>query len=332
MRAERLLRLVLLLQANGQQTARELAHRLEVSARTIQRDLDSLSVSGVPVYASRGRGGGWTLAKDYRVNLGGLTPAEASGVFVGRNLQMLTDLGLKDAADTAVLKLLAALPEHARRDAEHARQRVYVDHTDWKGVDPESAEFLDVLHHGLWNEVRIRLEYGDRAGRFEAAPLGLVAKHRTWYLVAARTDGSVRTYKVSRIVDAVATDTSFERPKDFDLASHWHESWRRYLEQRRVYRVRLQVRADAVHRLSWAPNVDVRSRSDPDDEGWCAVSMLFENDFEAKTFLLGMGKDSIVVEPTDLRAAIANEARAVARQHSTRTGVRRRARSRTARS
>jgi predicted DNA-binding transcriptional regulator YafY len=308
------LRLVLLLQANGQLTARELASRLEVSTRTIQRDLDSLSVSGVPVYSTRGRGGGWTLARDYKVNLGGLTPAEATGVFVGRNLQMLTDLGLKDATDTALMKLLAALPAHSRQDAEHARQRVYVDHTDWKGVDAESAEFLDVLHHGLWNEYRIRLTYGSRADAFEVAPLGLVAKHRTWYLVALR-DGDVRTYKVSRITGAEATDTGFERPKDFDLPTYWHESWRRYLKQRRVYRVRLLVRPGAVHRLTWAPNIELTSVADPVD-GWSDVAMRFENAVEAEMFLLGMGADAIVLEPAELRTSIRAAAAETARQHT----------------
>ena len=124
MRAERLLRILLLLQGYESLTAGELARRLEVSARTIQRDLDSLSLAGVPVYASRGRSGGWTLARDYRTRLNGLTPAEAMTVFVGTTAHVLADLGLYAAADGAFAKLLSALPANARKDAEYARARV----------------------------------------------------------------------------------------------------------------------------------------------------------------------------------------------------------------
>jgi predicted DNA-binding transcriptional regulator YafY len=315
MRAERLLRLILLLQASGQLTARELAERLEVSTRTIQRDLESLSLSGIPVYAVRGRGGGWTLAKDYRVNVGGLTPAEAASIFVGRTASVLADLGLSEAADTAVLKLLSALPAHARQDAEYARQRILVDHTDWSGVDEAGAAALEVLQRGLWEQRKVGLLYGSWPQPAAVSPLGLVAKHRTWYLVAARPDGALRTYKVQRVRNAELTDEVFERPEGFDLPAYWSSSWKTFLEQRRVYRVRLRVRRTAYARLTWAPSTEILEVEDLPD-GWSNVVMLFENVVEARFYLLGLAGAVEVLEPGELREQLAEAAEDILRLHA----------------
>jgi predicted DNA-binding transcriptional regulator YafY len=315
MRAERLLRLILLLQSSGQLTARELAERLEVSTRTIQRDLDSLSLSGIPVYAVRGRGGGWTLAKDYRVNVGGLTPAEAASIFVGRTASVLADLGLSEAADTAVLKLLSALPAHARQDAEYARQRILVDHTDWSGVDEAGASALDVLQRGLWEQRKVELLFAKWPQTALVEPLGLVAKHRTWYFVAARPDGKIRTYKVQRIRNAELTQELFDRPDDFDLPAYWSESWATFLKQRRVYRVRLRVLRWAFARLTWAPSTEIVEVEDLSD-GWSSVEMLFENVVEARFYLLGMAGAVEVLEPAELRGQLAEAAEQVLHLHA----------------
>lgn len=316
MRAERLLRLILVLQASGRLTARELADRLEVSTRTIQRDLDSLSLSGIPVYATRGRGGGWMLARDYRVNAGGLTPSEAASLFVGRTAAVLADLGLSDAADTAVMKLLAALPAHAKQDAEYARQRILVDHTDWSGVDEAGAAALDVLQRGLWEQRKVLLLYGSWEQPAAVSPLGLVAKHRTWYLVAARPDDKIRTYKVQRIRNVELTDEDFERPDGFDLPAYWTESWASFLKERRVYQVRLRVARAAFARLTWAPSTEIRSVEELDDT-WSRVEMLFENAFEARAYLLGMAGAVEVLEPAELREAMREAAEQLVRLHGT---------------
>src|SRR5262245_9568659 len=131
MRAERLLRLLLYLQTRGQSTVDRLAQHLDVSPRTVQRDLDALSLAGVPVYSIRGRGGGWSLLPDYRSRLTGLTPSEVMSVFVGATAHVLADLGIDASSDQAMTKLIAALPEGTRRDAEFARQRLLIDHAGW---------------------------------------------------------------------------------------------------------------------------------------------------------------------------------------------------------
>lgn len=313
MRAERLLRILLLLQAHGSFTAGELARRLGVSVRTIQRDLGSLSVAGVPVYANQGRGGGWMLAADYRTRLNGLTPAEAMTVFVGTTAHVLADLGLDGVTDAALTKLLSALPAHARRDAEYARARVLVDHAGWQGPG-EATPWLAIIRQALWEERRIQLAYGDRHAA-RVAPLGLVAKGSTWYLVAARDDDEIRTYRVPKITSAVLTGQSFQRPPGFDLTAYWAEACTRFFATRPVYPVRLRVQAAAVRRLSWAPGTTITGINERAD-GHSDVAMTFENAFEALTVLLGMAGDAEVVAPGELRDRMRTAAGRLARLHA----------------
>jgi len=311
-RAERLLRILLLLQAQKSLTAGELARRLEVSPRTIQRDLDSLSLAGVPVYASRGHGGGWTLAPDYRTRLNGLTPAEAMTVFVGTTAHVLADLGMDATADSAFAKLLSALPANARRDAEYARARVLVDHAGWQGSG-EASPHLMVIRRALWEERRVQVRYGGRQIRL--APLGLVAKGSTWYLVAARDDGEIRTYRVPRITSAVLAEQTFERPRGFDLAAHWARACERFFATRPVYPVQLRVQTTAIHRLSWAPSTTITAVAERAD-GWSHVDMSFENMFEAEAFLLGMAGDAVVITPDELRHRIRTAADRLSQLHA----------------
>ncbi|HTW02951.1 MAG TPA: WYL domain-containing protein [Streptosporangiaceae bacterium] len=314
MRAERLLRILILLQAYESVTASELARSLEVSARTIQRDLDSLSLAGVPVYASRGRGGGWRLARDYRTRLNGLTPAEAVTMFVGTTAHVLADLGLDAAASSAFAKLLSALPANARKDAEYARARVLVDHAGWQGAG-EASPHLALLRRALWEERRVQVCYGGQQVGLD--PLGLVAKGTTWYLIAARDDGEIRTYRVPKITSAALAEQTFERPRGFDLAAHWAGACDRFFAARPVYPVQLRVRTPAVHRLSWAPGTTITAVAECAD-GWSDVTMTFENAFEAATFLLGMAGDAVALAPGELRERIRTAAGRLARLHGAR--------------
>ncbi|TDC49341.1 YafY family transcriptional regulator [Jiangella ureilytica] len=303
MRAERLVQIVLLLQTHGRLTAGELARRLEVSARTVQRDLDALSVAGFPVYADRGRAGGWSLAADYRTRLTGLSPAETAALFVASTAHVLADLGLDAAAGTATAKLLATVPAHARPHADLARERVLVDHADWQ-EHREPSPWLPLLQRAVWDSTRVRLTYGSATDAVVVEPLGLVAKKRAWYLVARKTtdDGDgLRTYRLGRITGADATDERFDRPDGFDLAEHWRRAGERYFAGLRRYPVRLRIRADAATRLRWAPNAVVDTETAPDEDGWAEVAMTFESALETRIYLLGLAGAVIVLEPADLR-------------------------------
>ncbi|PZF81521.1 helix-turn-helix transcriptional regulator [Jiangella anatolica] len=307
MRAERLVRIVLLLQTHGRLTAGELARRLEVSARTVQRDLDALSGAGFPVYADRGSGGGWSLASDYRTRLTGLSPAETAALFVASTAHVLADLGLDAAADTAETKLLATVPAHARRQADLARERVLVDHADWL-EKREQSPWLTVLRQAVWDDVRVRLTYGSAPEAVTVEPLGLVAKKRSWYLVARKQD-DYRTYRVGRITHAETSGERFERPAGFDLAEYWQHNSERYFAGLRRYPVTLRVRGYAGTRLRWARNAVIDSET-CDDDGWSTVEMTFESALETRIFLLGLAGDVVILEPAELRADMRRAAQA----------------------
>jgi predicted DNA-binding transcriptional regulator YafY len=231
MRADRLISIVLLLQANGRMTAESLAGRLEVSQRTILRDMDALSSAGVPVIAERGTGGGWRLIDGYETKLTGLTPAEIRSLFLARPPALLAELGIKEAADAAWLKLRAALPVGVREQAEFVRQRLLIDSRNWRD-SAESLTSLPVILESLWAGRRLKFQYeksdGEASGR-EVDPLGLVARANRWYLVAAKGDEQ-RTYRVSRIRSAEILAEPCSRPEKFDLAAHWEASTNSFRE------------------------------------------------------------------------------------------------------
>jgi predicted DNA-binding transcriptional regulator YafY len=310
MRAERLLRLLLHLQTRGQSTVAQLAQHLEVSPRTVQRDLDALSLAGVPVYSVRGRGGGWALLPEYRTRLTGLTPAEAMSVFVGATAHVLADLGIDASSDQAIAKLIATLPEPARRDAEFARQRLLVDHAGWDDRQ-ETPRWLDRCREAIWSERRLSITYRDPAEPFVVTPLGLVAKNKTWYLVAARPDGALRTYRLTRISSAALTGEAFARPEDFELARYWAESQEDFKASRPSYPIVLRVRDNAVRRFR--PTAPVQ----PDADGWAVVEADLESADEACAAVLAQAGDAVVIAPPELAALVR---RAATRILATATG------------
>lgn len=306
MRAERLLRIVILLQSRGQVTAADLAEELEVSPRTIQRDMEALSGSGVPVYATRGAGGGWALHERYRTSLTGLTTAEALAIVVGRPPGILAELGLDDPGEGAVLKLLSAVSDSARDRAEHARQRVHVDLAPWGWVG-ERDPLLPQLQQAVWADLAIRIRYAASSEAFEIEPLGLVAKGSAWYLVTL-SKGRHRTYRVSRIHDLEITERHFERPEGFDLAVHWREAAQRYSEDLPNYVVRLRVRGDAAVRVRWMYGRD-KQVTEPDADGWVDVTVDLEDEPNAMVAVGMLGAEVIVLEPSELRRRALEAAR-----------------------
>nr|MDQ3818613.1 HTH domain-containing protein [Acidobacteriota bacterium] len=173
MRADRLLSILLLLQIHQRMTSRELARRLEVSERTIHRDMEALGMAGVPIAAERGQRGGWMLMEGYETRLTGLNEAEIQALFLTRPARLLADLSLDKASDAALIKLSAALPPVFRHDADYARQRIYVDVTGWNPRD-EKAPALHTLQEAVWQERKVSFTYGQHECKGEriADPLG----------------------------------------------------------------------------------------------------------------------------------------------------------------
>lgn len=221
MRADRLVSVLLLMQARGRVTAAEVAAALEVSVATARRDLGALSTAGVPVYPQSGRGGGWSLVGGARTDLSGLTSAEARALF----LLAGPGASVSPAARSALRKLVRALPETFRADAEAAATAVVLDARRWGEAPAERPVLLDDLESAVVRRRRVRLTYrahGGEAGERLAEPLGLVDKDGTWYLLAGTSRGW-RTYRVDRIIAVVTTDESFLPPPDFDLPGAWAE-------------------------------------------------------------------------------------------------------------
>lgn len=220
MRADRLLSLLLLLQARGRMTAQELAEQLEVSERTIYRDLSALSSAGIPVYTESGPGGGCELVDGYQTRLTGLTTTEIRALFLLSLSDPLTDLGLDRALQDALLKLSAALPTTSRSDAVQVRQRIYMDTTP-SDHSRHALPYLGLIQDAVWQDRTLQLTYG-RSIRQNFDPYGLVSKANIWYLVGAAAE-EIQVVRVSRIQAARLTEQRFVRPAAFDLATYWTE-------------------------------------------------------------------------------------------------------------
>jgi predicted DNA-binding transcriptional regulator YafY len=299
MRADRLLSILLLLQANGRMTARTLAERLEVSERTILRDMEALGAAGVPLTAERGAGGGWRLIDGYQTKLTGLTSPEIQSLFLARPPRLLADLGLKQAAEGAWLKLQAALPRELREQAEFVRQRILVDARGWRDSAVSLASLPTVLD-ALWRGCRVRFHYeksdGERSERV-VDPLGVVARGNSWYLVADR-DEQRRTYRLSRLTGAVVLDEPARRPVDFDLAEHWERAATEFRAGLPKYFV--TVLADPAA-MPWIRYRGWRVQSEEPAGDRVRVALRFDADHEALQFALSLGAHVEVLEPEDLR-------------------------------
>jgi predicted DNA-binding transcriptional regulator YafY len=312
MRADRLLSILLLLQVHGRLTARELAARLEVSERTIHRDMEALSTAGIPVMAERGSGGGWGLLEAYETNLTGLNQAEVQALFMAQPARLLADLGLRQAYDAALVKLLAALPSLSRGEAEQARHRIHVDPSGWFQLS-ENLSALPTLHTAIWSERRARLTYAradGETGERLVEPLGLVAKGGVWYLVA-RADGDLRTYRASRIAAVELTGERFERPADFDLAAYWQRSSDAFKAALPRYPATLRVQPGILPILRSARYKRVEREYPPDADGWIPVDVMFEVVEEATEFILRFGPQIQVLEPPELRDRVIAAAQAI---------------------
>ncbi|MEV0706285.1 helix-turn-helix transcriptional regulator [Nocardia aurea] len=220
MRADRLVATLLLMQSRGRVTAAEVAAELEVSVATARRDLEALSAAGVPVYPQPGRGGGWSLVGGARTDLSGLNEPEARALF----LLAGSSAGAEPEVRSALRKLVRALPQTFRADAEAAAEAVVVDPARWGQYDRTRPGVVTLLQRAVVRRRRVRLVYERSGMRSERLvdPWGLVDKDAIWYLIAG-TDRGRRTFRVDRVVDAVITDETAARPADFDLATAWEE-------------------------------------------------------------------------------------------------------------
>jgi|SRR5829696_3028874 len=294
-------------------TSRDLASRLEVSERTIHRDMDALSGAGIPVVAARGSGGGWSLLGDYRTDLTGLTETEIQSLFVTKPAKLLADLRLEKAADVALLKLLACLPATFRQGVERARQRIHVDVSGWSRRE-EAVPFLPILQEALWLERQLQISYqrGERGETVQRviAPFGLVAKGSVWYLVGA-VDGHVRSYRVSRISQAEVLNERAAIPVEFDLAQYWEQSSSAFKANVPNYLARFWVSPEVWQRLWFAGRfARVTETDEVDSRGWRKAIVGFDVEEMACEYAVSFGPYLEVIEPASLREKVIKMAQA----------------------
>jgi len=320
MRASRLVSILLLLQTRGRMSGQELARELDVSVRTIYRDVESLSTSGVPIYADRGPTGGFQLLDGYRTRLTGLTPQEAESLFLAGIPGPAADLGLGQVLSAAQLKLKAALPADLRERAGRIGERFHLDAPGW-WQDEERPPFLAIVADAVWNERMIEIRYQRWGGEVtrKLAPLGIVLKGGAWYLVAS-AEGQIRTYRTIRIMTLEPLDETFERPPDFDLASYWQE-WGNEFQQR-LYQQEAVVRFSpaGIEIVSYLMEPYLQRvvlghvvSSDPD--GWYTVLLPVQSNRHALRVLLPFGAEIEVLSPPELREMMRENAEALARRH-----------------
>ena len=309
MRASRLLSLLLLLQTRGGLTAAELARELEVSVRTIHRDVEALGVAGIPIYAERGPHGGIRRIDGYRTRLTGMTSDEADALFLSGIPGPAAELGLGTVVASSRLKVLAALPTELRGRATRLLERFHLDAAGWFRPG-DTVPFLAAIAECVWEGVTLEVTYdrGDRVVTRVVDPLGIVLKAGTWYLVAAH-EGQLRTYRVSRVRDVSATEGRFERPAGFDLSTYWSESTAAY--EREAPRIEVTLRArrgaarwleDVIDGPTLAAGIEL---PDAEPEAWRTIRLTLDWPREVPGRLLALGGAVEVLAPPELRAEIA---------------------------
>jgi predicted DNA-binding transcriptional regulator YafY len=319
MRADRLLSIVLLLQAHHRLTSRSLAERLEVSERTIHRDMEALSGAGIPVVADRGTTGGWSLLSDYKTTLTGLNENEIQSLFLTKPTKVLADLNLERAAEGALLKLLASVPTSYRNSVERARKRIYIDVSGWARRE-EAVPLLPVLQESIWLERQLSFTY-ERGFDCEPvtrvlSPLGLVAKGSAWYLVGS-IDNQLRSYRVSRITRAEVLDQEAQFPEDFDLEQFWQQSTTKFKTNLPNYRATFRVSPDVFPRLPFAGRfARVGEAGATDARGWIEVEVGFDVEEMACEYALSFGSKLEVLAPGSLREKVIEMAQEIVDSYS----------------
>ncbi|WP_405645725.1 helix-turn-helix transcriptional regulator [Streptomyces uncialis] len=335
MRAARLIRMVLLLQARASMTAAELARELEVSERTVTRDAQALSEAGVPVYADRGRVGGYRLVGGYRTRLTGLDRGEAEALFLSGVPGALREMGLEDAASAARLKVSAALMPSLRGASRTAAQRFHLDAPGWFHA-PKAPALLPAVADAVWDDRRITARYrqgggvspgsgeGEDARPAEVErvlePYGLVLKAGVWYLCARADTGAYRVYRIDRFTAVAAGTERFDRDEGFDLPGFWAERGAQF--------ARALLRTSAVVRLSAegarllrhavgaaAAGEALAEPGEPDARGRVTVTVPVESDEVAYSQLLMLGPEAEVLAPPALRRRFTDATERMARHY-----------------
>ena len=319
MKSDRLLSILMLLQAHGRLSTREVAERLEISQRTAHRDMEALSAAGIPILALRGAQGGWELAKGWRTKVPGLDEAELRALLMSQP-SALGHPALAAAAERAFGKLLAAMPHTMQTQAASIRARLHIDPVGWH-PSSDDLSLLPIVQDAIARDCKLTFLYfraDGESGVRTVDPYGIVSKQAIWYLVA-RAPAGMRTYRISRMQSAVVLATTFERPANFDLAAHWKNATTQLQQKREQFRVTLAIAPDAAVQLSrWC-----RVSPAPETEGslaiaekWTMLHVSFESREEARFISLGFGARVQILAPAGLRDEVIEQLEAAIKRHA----------------
>ncbi len=302
MRADRLISILLLLQNHEKMTTKTLAAELEVTERTIHRDMEALSAAGIPVLAERGKHGGWKLVDQYRTRLTGLKANEMKTLFLSPSFQLLSDLGFTKDWKEARQKLLATVPNSLQIQANDMWNRIHIDTDTWR-QSSQGVSSLNILQQAIWEERKLQMNY--EKGNKELServvePLGLVAKGRTWYLIAV-SNGTIKSFRASRIKTPSLTNETFKRPVDFKLSEYWEQSKISFVKNLPTFEVDVEASPSIIQRLTFTGRfVQVLNIESQLNSGWTPAKLTFDTEQEAKEYILGFGNQIRIITPTFL--------------------------------
>lgn len=313
MRAERLLKMTMILQTRGRQTARDLAMELEVSERTIYRDVIALSLAGVPVYTEKGPGGGIQLIEEYRTSLTGLSPEEVQALFMVNIPAALASLGMDDEVQNAWLKLSAALPDYLQQSQRDTVQRMLIDQSWWQERQENAPDYLRELYRAIWEDriIRITVQYQfGYLAEHEVEPYSLVSRGQKWFLVGC-IEGNLKVFWLSAIQDLKLIDRTFIRSINFDLHKFWQSWISRQVAMGMGYEVMLLANPEASKIIRRQATAVVDSIEESKEEGWQLVTLRFDNFEQARRQILDLGGAIKVLEPIALASTIEDYARQI---------------------
>ncbi|GAB5491241.1 MAG: YafY family protein [Phototrophicaceae bacterium] len=322
MRADRLLTIMLLLQKNKGMTAQDLARELEVSQRTIYRDIDALCIAGIPIYTQSGANGGIFIEESYRSSIATLSKNQVLSLFTLTDIGPLADVGLDRALKDSLLSLFNNLPESQQNEVERMNQRLYIDPIGWFGAH-NTSDYLTTLLEVVRQDKQVRMQYqayGREAYYLTVDAYALVSKADKWYLIGRKETGGYRTYRLSHIQNLQILDTTFERSSTFDLITYWRDAQRNFHAQMAEdfprYTVTLHVHAHILWYFDSILDGQFDSINAIAEKDWFEVTVQFSSEYQSYSHLLAMGTFVRIIEPEALRSTMKTIAERIVAHYS----------------
>jgi len=314
MRTERIFHILFLLQNREVVTTEQLADELKVSSRTIHRDMDELSLAGIPVYSIRGKHGGWSILESFKHELAQVTPEELQSFIASPSKKLLNDLGIDKNTIDIREKLLSKLTKSDNTERTRTLwDRVYIDTGSWRELN-ETTPYLEVVQRAVFENKKLKIVYkklNNSKSERCIEPLGLVAKSNKWYVIAKKMD-QFRNYRVSRIVSATMLEEGFERPRNFHLITYWEKSKTDFIRDLPEFVVKVEVKSTMMNRLTFTSKfIHALDKKQNTNSNWCSVSLTFNDKQEAIEYVLGFGDKVRVISPKYLINDIVTAAQSV---------------------